>query len=208
MSEWIRSLIRELLPAGGATRVRSFDRGGTICRNRPINEVAFHDPLHDAEHDFWMAWTINYRECTVKECINEPTRCFPMCRLRRTNYDHRRWCIEAAQKLQDAGAGRFATADGTVIKRKRKINHRDVNRDAANQIRCFDARPRLNDIHAVCTEDLGDGRRPRVFTPTTGCQEDIHQRRPLRTHAIAAAAKGGVVGWLRVEESKAHAQGG
>ena len=71
MSEWIRSLIRGLLPAGGATRVRSFDRGGAVCRNRPIDEMAFHDPLHDAKHEFWMARTIHPSDGAVEECVHK-----------------------------------------------------------------------------------------------------------------------------------------
>lgn len=125
---------RGLLPTGGATRVRSFDRGGAVCRNRPIDELAFHDPLHDAEHDFWMAWTINNSECTVKKCINEPARCFPMCRLRWTNYNDWRWCIKASQQLHDARTSGFAAANGTVVERKRKVHHCDVHCDAANHV--------------------------------------------------------------------------
>ena len=125
---------RGLLPAGGATRVRSFDRGGAVCRNRPIDELAFHDPLHDAEHEFWMAWTIDNSECAVEKCVYQSARCFAESRLRWSN-DNNRWrCIKAAQQLHDARASGFAAANGAVVERQRKVHHCEVHGDAANHV--------------------------------------------------------------------------
>jgi hypothetical protein len=207
MSKWIRSLIRGLLPAGGATRVRSFDRSGAACRIRPINEVAFHDPLHDAEHEFWMAWTINNSECAIKKRINKTARCLATSWLGRAHHHHWWRSIKSAKELQNARTGWLTAANRAVVERKGKINHCNVHRHATDHIRSFNARLGLNDIDAMGSQDLGNGGGPYILSPTTRCQQHIHEWGSLWTRTTAAAAECSLVGRLGMEKSKTHAQG-
>jgi hypothetical protein len=161
------------------------------------------------EPSSFQAGTIDHAERAVEQRVDEPARALAARGLRRAHDDHRRRRVEATQELQDTRAGGFAADGGAVVEGQREVHHRDVHRDAADDVRCLDARAGLDDVHSMGTQDLRHGDGPCVLAPAARGEQQVEERRAAgRARPMTArAAEGGVVGRLGVEQAKAHARG-